>query len=133
MHRSLDQIRADTAYRSVQEHLGVDGFVDLAQRLPTILQRSGLLATWAFLQAKSAKQESARCIIGVLLAHLRSTALHLHTYVPSGDGAEVFRHWVGQTNGRPNISGGGLRRLTDEALGLAGWLKRAAEAYGEIS
>lgn len=122
--RSLDQIRAAAAYRAVAS--ADDKAVDMARRLPSMFQINGMLATWAFLIAKSEKQATP---LPALLAHLRMLP---ELQVPeTGDPKQVFLHWVG--GGRDSadgISGTTLRHLTEEALAFAGWLKRAAEARG---
>jgi len=119
---SLDQMRAESAYRAIDE-LGADA-LDLARKLPVMLQTNGLLATWAFLLAK--KQTHRRCL-DQLLRHLRTRKL----VAAGGDDAMVvFQRWVGTKTGG-ELTGPDLRRLTGEAIDFAVWLKRAAEAHGE--
>jgi CRISPR/Cas system CMR-associated protein Cmr5 small subunit len=128
--KSLDQIRAELAYKKIEEHQAITGFLSLAQNVPTMLQKNGLLASWAFLQSKSREHAEHRCLINIFMEHLRKSILLLN--IPTnGDGLAVFKHWIEtEGNGEPNISTSDLRRITDEAIAFSSWLKRAAEAYG---
>lgn len=119
--RSLDQRRAAAAYRAVAT--APPGAVDLARKLPSMLQINGLLATWAFLLPKNPSP------LPFVLRHLQSLELD----VPAGeDLAAAFLHWVGGgQGGSDGVSGTALRELTAEALAFAGWLKRAAEARAD--
>jgi len=121
---SLDQSRAESAYRAIDE-LGADA-LDLARKLPVMLQTNGLLATWAFLLAKRGAHR--RCL-DQLLAHLRARQLVADG---SDEAMVVFQRWVGTRSGG-ELTGPELRRLTGEAIDFAVWLKRAAEAHGEGS
>lgn len=124
--RSLDQRRAASAYGAIAT--APPGAVDLARRLPSMLQANGLLATWAFLLAKERKAPR-QTPLPFLLRHLESRELD----VPAGgDVSAAFLHWVGGGQGaNGGVSGTALRELTAEALAFAGWLKRAAEARGD--
>ncbi len=120
MMRSLDQVRAARAY-AVVEGASSD-LLDVAKKLPAILHRNGLLATWAFCLAKEGVY--TQCLEQAFLPHFREESLGLS--VEPGGAKQVFQGWVG--NGASGLSGARLRRLTEEATQLAGWLKRAAEA-----
>lgn len=109
---SLEQIRARRAYAApVSER---------ADSLPVMLQTNGLLATWAFLLSKN---ETA------LLQTLRD---HLWEFERQQGNAPdprvMFNVWV--ADGVGQLNGPRLRKLTAEALALAAWLKRAAQAAG---
>ncbi len=106
--------------------------VGLAIRLPALLQVNGLLATWAFLLSKGAREH--RECLGFLVHHLRQ---EFPSLTPAGDAETVFLRWVGARTGAAAppaaaepLTGPALRQLTAEALAFAGWLKRAAEVQG---
>ncbi|MEW6364128.1 MAG: type III-B CRISPR module-associated protein Cmr5 [Acidobacteriota bacterium] len=120
--KSLDQLRAERAYGTAESNKGNKDFADLAEKLPTMFQTNGLLATWAFLLAKKHHDMAQD-----LLCYLRTPVLDLK--VPAGDDVTVFRRWVGDLEGATCLTGSELRRLTDEAIAYAGWLKRATQAY----
>lgn len=123
--RSLDQRRAAAAYAAIDAAHG--DAVELARKLPSMLQINGLLASWAFLLGKERKGQATP--LPFVLRHLQSLDLE----VPAGaDATATFLHWVGGGRGaQGGISPRELRRLTAEALAFAGWLKRAAEARSE--
>lgn len=123
---SLDQLRAGRAYARVTRASGQE--LALAQDLPTMLQRNGLVATWAFCLAKG-KQEH-RFAVDSMLEHLRDERFGFG--IGAGDRLEVFHGWVGAEGDGP-IDSVALRRLTAEALAFSGWLKRAAEARPDSS
>lgn len=127
--KSLDQRRAAAAYREIGDaHPDV---VNLARGLPDMLRTNGLLATWAFLLTKEKKNPRQPTPLPALLGHLRSLP---GLGVPAqGDLEAVFLHWVGGATGAGGgVVGPTLRALTAEALAFAGWLKRAAEARGDV-
>lgn len=120
--KSLDQQRAASAYAYAA---APNADLDWAQKLPAMLQINGLLATWAFLLAKSETP-----LLDALLGYLRTLP---ELAVPRGDAQSVFLHWVGGATGASGGIGGSLlRALTAEALAWSVWLKRAAEARGEM-
>lgn len=124
--RSLDQRRAAAAYGAIAT--ARPGAVDLARKLPSMLQTNGLLATWAFLLPKEIRAPG-QTPLPFLLRHLQSLELD----VPAGgDLPGAFLYLVGGGQGATGgVSGPALRELTAEALAFAGWLKRAAEARGD--
>lgn len=117
--QSLGQRRAANAYAAVAR--APDATLEIARRLPAMLQTNGLLATWAFLLSKDAGTEP----LAALLTHLRSMS---HLGVTGRGPEKVFLGWVGGNGDAPAVTGEALRRITEEALEYAGWLKRAAEA-----
>jgi CRISPR/Cas system CMR-associated protein Cmr5 small subunit len=124
---NLDQIRASHAFSAVQRI--PDGrkgeFLQLARRLPVMLQTNGLLATWAHLLAKGG--ESSRNeydeMAEILLQHLRHPAVSLAGGAGQDARRIFFEVWTSEEEG-----GLALRRRTAEALQISIWLKRAAEA-----
>jgi hypothetical protein len=128
--RSLDQRRAAAAYAGIGE--AKKDVVVLARKLPDMLRTNGLLATWAFLLSKELKDKPTPTPLPIVLAHLRSRP---DLEVPeSGDTRAAFLHWVGGPAGAAGgVDGPELRALTAEALAFAGWLKRAAEARGDVA
>ena len=127
MRRSFDQLRAERAYAVAAEGANLAGFKEMAQSFPAMLQTNGLLASVAFLLAKGKPQHNR--LAEALVTHLRDSTFGLPV-VPAGTPIQVFRYWVGMGARGPNVTGSALRRLSGEALSFAGWLKRAAEAYG---
>lgn len=128
MHKNMDQIRAEAAYRDVGECRGDQDVLRLCVKMPAMLQANGLLASWAFLLAKRAKPGKSknahdRCL-AILHAFLSDERLGLT--VGSTDPHETFLGWV---NG-DGLGSRDLRRATAETIQFAVWLKRAAEAYG---
>jgi CRISPR/Cas system CMR-associated protein Cmr5 small subunit len=118
--RSLDQSRAASAYAYAASPKAE---MDWAQKLPTLLQINGLLATWAFLLGKKQHQ-----LLGSLLRHLRSLVPEPEAQGTSAEAA--FLYWVGGPGSKgKGLGGEQLRALTAEAIAWAVWLKRAAEAH----
>lgn len=124
---NLDQIRASHAFSSVQKiPKGKQGeFLQLARKLPVMLQTNGLLATWAHLLAK--RKESARNefdeAAAILLQHFRHPGVNLAGDAKRDSEKIFFEVWTLEGEG-----GLPLRRRTAEALQFSVWLKRAAEA-----
>jgi CRISPR/Cas system CMR-associated protein Cmr5 small subunit len=124
---NLQQIRASHAFSSVQKiPKGTQGdFLQLARKLPVMLQTNGLLATWAHLLAKGGKEHRNEYddMAALLLQHFRNPSVNL-AGDPNRSAKDIFFEvWIsGHQGGLP------LRRRTAEALELSVWLKRAAEA-----
>jgi CRISPR/Cas system CMR-associated protein Cmr5 small subunit len=120
---NLDQLRARHAFAFVQ---GIGDtemrskFLQIARKLPTLLQTNGLLATWAHLLAKEKAEAQAAA---ALLGHFRGVGLP----VPAEGTplAVLTGTWLAAGAG---LSSRDLRRLTHEAIIYSAWLKRAAEA-----
>lgn len=112
-----EQERAARAFAWVLR-LDTDGkrtkFLGEARELPTVLRTNGLLAGWAFVQAKRPAVEPA----------LRE---HLEARQPGAFG-KVVRLFESGAAGGEVLGTLELQRLTAEAIVYAGWLKRAAEA-----
>ncbi len=115
---SREQIRARRAYAALDEH---HTLAEWAESLPTMLQTNGLLATWAHLLSK--REASASLLIQVLADHLWHWE-NRHGAQPTP--RAVFVGWV--SDDQAQLTGTRLRRLTDEALAFAVWLKRAGKA-----
>ncbi|MBI2841706.1 MAG: type III-B CRISPR module-associated protein Cmr5 [Acidobacteria bacterium] len=120
--KSLDQLRAEHAYGIADRYRDNDDFRNLAEKLPVMMRTNGLLATWAFLMAKKYHDMAQ-----ALQCHLTDPVLGLR--VPEGDDITVFRRWVGELGSQTCLNGTDLRRLTEEAIAFAGWLRRAVQAY----
>jgi hypothetical protein len=123
---NLEQVRAHDAFTFVQ---GLPAgqrrdFLQLARKLPVMLQTNGLLAAWAHLLAKSGSASAEhRSAVEALLAHLASRGL-------AAGGQEPEAAFLGWTSPEPGqgLSGLRLRELSAEALAYSVWLKRAAGA-----
>jgi CRISPR/Cas system CMR-associated protein Cmr5 small subunit len=133
---NLQQVRASHAFSCVQRiaRQQQGDFLQLARKLPVMLQTNGLLATWAHLLAKGGKEHRNEYddMAALLLQHLRHPSVNL-AGDPNRSARDIFFEiWIAQDQG-----GLPLRRRTAEALELSVWLKRAAEALcdkgGEIS
>lgn len=122
--RTLDQERAAAALRAVESIRGPRVAADYrtqAQGLPAMLVSSGLAPTLAFLAAKGTDEDKAH-------AHL---AQHLAAWVlrqvfgeePAGEPASCCFHRITEAD---SVT---YRRAEREALELAVWIKRFAEAY----
>jgi CRISPR/Cas system CMR-associated protein Cmr5 small subunit len=122
--KTLDQVRAARAYAAVP------GYDDQAKghaiKLPAMLHHNGLLATWAFFLSKSRTNPP---VLPELCAHLGDAVLALDVQVLPQP-YETFQAWVGSTGAQDGLTSRQLRDLTAEAIAFAGWLKRAAEAFG---
>jgi CRISPR/Cas system CMR-associated protein Cmr5 small subunit len=119
----LDQVRARNAFGFVLEgsRIGDPGdFLQLARKLPAMLQTNGFLATWAHLLAKNKAEHKA--VTEVFLEHFRDSEIR---YIdgPKCDAGEMFKVWTG-----PDVGMARLQKLTAEAVIFSVWLKRAAEA-----
>jgi len=114
---SREQIRARRAYTALEEH--PEELADWAESLPTMLQTNGLLATWAHLLSK----REASMVLQTLADHLWHWE-NRHGAQPTP--RAVFVGWV--SDDQAQLTGTRLRRLTDEALAFAVWLKRAGKA-----
>lgn len=124
-----DQLRAHRAFAFAAALVGEGDdrlradFLNLARKLPAMLQTNGLLAAWSFLRAKETN-ERARAL-EALRQHLRAPELRLGDALARLEG--IFPQ-APQSAGSDELSGTDLRRLTAEAIVYSGWLKRAAEA-----
>lgn len=128
---NLNQIRAGRAFGEVKKAVTQNpsvkqkDFLSLARSLPAMFQQNGLLATWAFLLAKSKKKNPEHEeILKMLYIHLTDFCFDLG--VPSGkDYERVFTEHLANANAPLN---GQFMRITAEAINFSGWIKRAAEA-----
>ncbi len=112
---SREQIRARRAYTALDEH---PELADWAESLPTMIQTNGLLATWAHLLSK----RKASMVLQTLADHLWEWEGRGASPTPRN----AFKGWV--SDDQAQLTGTRLRRLTDEALAFAVWLKRAGKA-----
>ena len=127
-----EQLRASAAYREVSARSGERYFPEFVQRsknLPVMLRTNGLLATWGFLCAKERDEADRRACLEILQAHLTSRLPNVGS--ADANAKDVFRRWIGQSDGVGALSSAELRALTDEAIAFSGWIKRAAEAFGD--
>jgi CRISPR/Cas system CMR-associated protein Cmr5 small subunit len=115
-----EQERAARAFARVQGIGAGDrtDFLQKARELPAILRTNGLLAGWAYLQAKH------QAVADALREHLE--ARH-----PAACGKLTALFGSGQPGGG-RLTTLELQRLTAEAVVYAGWLKRAAEAVCNV-
>jgi CRISPR/Cas system CMR-associated protein Cmr5 small subunit len=117
-----DQVRARHVFSFVRGPLQSSAeFLALARKLPIMLQTNGLLATWAHLLAKGKPEHKAA--LKALADHLRDLDPSMGTDSP--DPANLFNTWIDAQRG---LTGAALRAKTAEAVQIAVWLKRAAEA-----
>ena len=124
MHRDQERGRRAFAFCSELDTARVDDLVSFARELPSLVQRSGLLAAWTFCLAKKTREHGD--ILRALQSHLGGSGL-LSAELAAGEPKDVLGHWLGSETGHA-VGGLELRRLTAESLEFAGWLKRAAEA-----
>ena len=120
---NLDQIRAADAFSFVQPIAGnkdlAEAFLGLARKLPVMLQTNGLLASWAHLVSKKGAEYGKTA--EALLQHLQKVGLAEPQ--PADPRRVLLEVWTGSA-----LTGDTLRRLTQESIIYAVWLKRAAEA-----
>jgi CRISPR-associated protein Cmr5 len=124
--RTLDQERAEAALRAIEEVRGkplAGDYRTQAQGLPAMLVSSGLGPALAFLAAKGADEGKAH---GHLARHVASWVLSevFGEREPAGGDvvASCFRRITASDSST-------YRRAEREALELAAWIKRFAEAY----
>lgn len=122
----LDQVRARNAFGFVLEGVqagNLGDFLQLARKLPAMLQTNGFLATWAHLLSKNKAEHQA--VARGFLRHFRDSEIHLITD-PARDAKRMFIDiWTGPRQG---LGTADFQKLTAEAVVFAVWLKRAAEA-----
>ena len=124
----LELVRARNAFEAAQKKAAAppkerSGFLNLARKLPAMLQTNGLLASCAFLFAKNEPERKA--VREACRSHLDHAELaSLHAAAAKLD--EVFK--PSRAAARRPLTGPELQRLTAETIAFAGWLKRAAEA-----
>lgn len=134
--RSLDQWRAAFAWQAVHEARAVSDYAQAVTKLPALIQTVGLGQAVAFLSAGDAKQRKVYQHLqdwlcgGRLRERLRATGDGENPPPPPlasgpGSGPHVLLERLGAA------SGARYRAATREALALAVWLKRMADAVAQ--
>jgi CRISPR/Cas system CMR-associated protein Cmr5 small subunit len=122
----LDQVRARNAFGFVLEGVQADSlgdFLQLARKLPAMLQTNGFLATWAHLLAKNEVEHKE--MAKAFLRHFRDAEINLVADRERDAKLMFIQVWTVPGHG---VGAAGLQKLTAEAVVFAVWLKRAAEA-----
>ncbi len=121
MNRSLDQVRADFAWKCVKKNSTTE-YRKLVKSTPALIMSNGLMQTFAYLKAKGKNEHND------LAAHICSWIFRKdHASPPDG---EVFCQNFQQIMDKlaNKISSQEYRLKTEESLAILRWIRQLADA-----